>query len=1043
MEIAEFQKSLDITSQYLQRDYLPDISSKEILNIQEETNLRTGVRMMHIQEVTYENGENIQEKLGTVFSALSNLKNTLFLLLDSDGTKVNFYFGIKLNNHSDSISTVYRTLTNSLKGQFQGLKYESIKPSDVVDYVDALNSDTNIAVVTTIAGLKNRGLYDNEHYIQGMEKFIDSMYGQAFTGLILASSLDATDIEIQRKSYEDIYTQLSELEEYQLMYTLNKGGSTNITRGTSMTEAISKSTSYSESISQSSEDSKKRNKTTSGIQSIAIIAGTAVAATIATGGAAAAGMLLMGGVSMANSILSQASKVNDKQKSKSISNTKSKSYSFGSNESFSEGISTGESIGIQQNHKNKRISNLLKKLDLQFERLNEFETSGVWEVGAYFLADNPSAVQMAASNYKSIVTGEENYVENSAINYWFKNEKEKDNERNAIRSALVNFRHPYFNILDDGHNQISIGATSLISSKELAIHMSLPRKSIVGLPILEQTRFNREIINHENGFQEHLDLGSIYDLGSIREQKVNLNMQSLAMHTFVTGSTGSGKSNTIYNILDGLMDNGIHVLVIEPAKGEYKHVFGQKDDVFVYGTNRSYTKLLKINPFSFPKGIHVYEHIDRLIEIFNVCWSMEAAMPAFLKEAIIKAYENVGWDVDESINVIRENIFPNIQDLEESLNDVIHHSGFSDEVKGNYTGALVTRVKSLGTGINRQILTDNEVSYKDLFDRNVLIDLSRIGSSEVKSLVMGLLVIKLNEYRMSTQTSLNSKLMHVTVLEEAHVLLRASSNTYNNLTKLSVEMLSNSIAEMRTYGEGFMIVDQSPSSVDESAIKNTNTKIVLRLPDSKDREIVGKSMGMSDEQIDDLANLPVGVGGVYQNNWIGSALCKISYFESKERMFVEKDINRTKLEKEALQKVINLMLSNVTDAKSIVSDKDIGFLNCSVSTKNQLKVMLTEYETKGLLEIWSTENKFSLSQLVCKYLIKIESIEGKLQKSSGMDDLNSQLEIYIQHKIGFLNLAKKEYLKGLVIVYLTKKYPEVKLWEKWMTTRKEVVTWMN
>lgn len=746
---------------------------------------------------------------------------------------------------------------------------------------------------------------------------------------------------------------------------------------------------------------------------------------------------------MANSILSQASKVNDKQKSKSISNTKSKSYSFGSNESFSEGISTGESIGIQQNHKNKRISNLLKKLDLQFERLNEFETSGVWEVGAYFLADNPSAVQMAASNYKSIVTGEENYVENSAINYWFKNEKEKDNERNAIRSALVNFRHPYFNILDDGHNQISIGATSLISSKELAIHMSLPRKSIVGLPILEQTRFNREIINHENGFQEHLDLGSIYDLGSIREQKVNLNMQSLAMHTFVTGSTGSGKSNTIYNILDGLMDHGIHVLVIEPAKGEYKHVFGQKDDVFVYGTNRSYTKLLKINPFSFPKGIHVYEHIDRLIEIFNVCWSMEAAMPAFLKEAIIKAYENVGWDVDESINVIGENIFPNIQDLEESLNDVIHHSGFSDEVKGNYTGALVTRIKSLGTGINRQILTDNEVSYKDLFDRNVLIDLSRIGSSEVKSLVMGLLVIKLNEYRMSTQTSLNSKLMHVTVLEEAHVLLRASSNTYNSLTKLSVEMLSNSIAEMRTYGEGFMIVDQSPSSVDESAIKNTNTKIVLRLPDSKDREIVGKSMGMSDEQIDDLANLPVGVGGVYQNNWIGSALCKISYFESKERMFVEKDINRTKIEKEALQKVINLMLSNVTEAKSIVSDKDIGFLNCSVSTKNQLKVMLTEYETKGLLEIWSAENKFSLSQLVCKYLIKIDSIEGKLQKSSGMDDLNSQLEMYIQHKIGFLNLAKKEYLKGLVIVYLRKKYPEVKLWEKWMITRKEVVTWMN
>ena len=27
--------------------------------------------------------------------------------------------------------------------------------------------------------------------------------------------------------------------------------------------------------------------------------------------------------------------------------------------------------------------------------------------------------------------------------------------------------------------------------------------------------------------------------------------------------------------------------------------------------------LLKINPFSFPDDIHVLEHIDRLIEIFN------------------------------------------------------------------------------------------------------------------------------------------------------------------------------------------------------------------------------------------------------------------------------------------------------------------------------------------------------------------------------------------------------------------------------------------
>ena len=46
-----------------------------------------------------------------------------------------------------------------------------------------------------------------------------------------------------------------------------------------------------------------------------------------------------------------------------------------------------------------------------------------------------------------------------------------------------------------------------------------------------------------------------------------------------------------------------------------------------------------------------------------------------------------------------------------------------------------------------------------------------------------------------------------------------------NLQGKSVEMITNSIAEMRTYGEGFIIADQSPELLDEAVIRNTNTKI--------------------------------------------------------------------------------------------------------------------------------------------------------------------------------------------------------------------------
>ena len=43
----------------------------------------------------------------------------------------------------------------------------------------------------------------------------------------------------------------------------------------------------------------------------------------------------------------------------------------------------------------------------------------------------------------------------------------------------------------------------------------------------------------------------------------------------------------------------------------------------------------------------------------------------------------------------------------------------------------------------------------------------------------------------------------------------------------SVEMLTNAIAEIRTFGEGFVIVDQAPDLLDTAAIRNTNTKILL------------------------------------------------------------------------------------------------------------------------------------------------------------------------------------------------------------------------
>jgi len=151
--------------------------------------------------------------------------------------------------------------------------------------------------------------------------------------------------------------------------------------------------------------------------------------------------------------------------------------------------------------------------------------------------------------------------------------------------------------------------------------------------------------------------------------------------------------------------------------------------------------------------------------------------------------------------------------------------------------------------------------------------------------------LKLQEYCKTSRVE-KDELRHITVLEEAHKLLKKTSteqsNETANLQGKSVEMLANAIAEMRAYGEGFIIADQSPGLLDMSVIRNTNTKIILSLPGEGDRVLVGKAAGLNDDQIVELAKLPRSVAAVYQNNWIQPVLCKVPELKKPDKKYIIK-----------------------------------------------------------------------------------------------------------------------------------------------------------
>lgn len=584
-----------------------------------------------------------------------------------------------------------------------------------------------------------------------------------------------------------------------------------------------------------------------------------------------------------------------------VSRSVSQGLNFGGSFARSSTVTAmiGKNEGITQSFTNFNIKHALELLENQMKRLEQSSALGMWDFAAYVLSEDQNVANNVAHSYLALTLGEDSYMSKSAVNLWRGTFEEERDITKTISDYLRELRHPLFGLnpdvidYDEEFNEYPsvVTATTSLSGKELAYSLNFPQKSIAGLPILECAEFGRTVVTYDdlNKDDKLLELGNIFHMHHLEKNKVTLSVDSLASHTFITGSTGSGKSNTIYQLINKSRKQGIKFLIVEPAKGEYKHVFGNDKDVSVYGTNPNLTPLLRINPFSFDEKIHILEHLDRLIEIFNVCWPMYAAMPAVLKNAVEKSYEDCGWDLLRSVNKYGEKIYPTFNDISRNVKSIIETSEYDSENKGAYKGSLLTRLQSLTNGINGLVFSINEIPVADLFDQNVIVDLSRVGSSETKSLIMGILVLKLQEYRMSKVEEVNSNLKHITVLEEAHNLLRRTSVEQSadnsNLLGKSVEMLANAIAEMRTYGEGFVIADQAPGLMDMSVIRNTNTKIIMRLPDQSDRELVGRAASLNEDQITELAKLPCGVAAVYQNEWVQPVLCKIGKYDNDNNTY--------------------------------------------------------------------------------------------------------------------------------------------------------------
>ncbi len=871
---AKLSRIFQTAEMFINKGYLD--SFRDAVLIKEDSRKIQDVdklKIIEMSKIVFDE-EDINDKLSGVYNALYNLGVSVGIYIVGTRTDTRFYF-VTRSEHIASLAG--DVIESMLRGNFPGIELRKFNHDDEKKLIDGIVKNEygeenikGLATVSMIPSVRSEEKHEKK-FVQGLEKFIDAMQHKEYVAVLIGVPLDKNAVTNRKHGLEELYSILSPYAKLSIAYGENISSA--ITKGVSksFSDSINESVSNSNSVSTSN---------TVGSTS------TASSGSSFGGGSSGEGGHSNWGFNSGTSSSSSSSYTSGTSFSRSVSK------SLGSTETISTNAGETDTMGSSLTHTlnfdNKGIDELMQKIDEQIKRIKTWESYGLWETCGYFFSQDISTSVLAATTYKALMTGDGSGVENAHVNIW---ENRNEQQRRSIKSIVDSVRflvHPKAEIKGTGgvSDQI-VSPTSLVGGNELPVLLGLPRKSVRGVSVVEMAEFGRNVIYENYQPRRSISIGKIYHMGVEEETEVRMNLDLLSSHCFITGSSGSGKSYATYNLLDALLKNGISMLVIEPAKGEYKQVFGRLDRVRIYTTNIDTYQMIRLNPFQFPDEMHVLVHIEQLLQIFNASWPLYAAMPAILKEAVVDSYVQCGWDVKNSIWIRNEldRKYPLFSDVLKRLPEIINTSDYSADSKGDYKGALVTRVQSMTTGIVGEIFK-NPIGIDDstLFDGNTIIDLSDVSSDETIALMMGIVIMKLNEYRKSqrkknSEEGHDSSFKHVTVLEEAHNLLKRTSKDQNqegaNMVGKSVEMISNSIKEMRTYGEGFIIIDQSPLAIDSSAVENTATKIIMNTPSKEACEELGSALALNENQTRELSRLNVGVAAIMQKGWMQPVLMKV------------------------------------------------------------------------------------------------------------------------------------------------------------------------
>ena len=853
-----------------------------VLALDEKINL-TDVKFYHIKELTFEEDSPRREAFENVISAIRMQGVVFIYLVFGSATNVSFYVGVakdlsfKDELELDIDDVANRVLKPSIEGNFRGSVLEEVKEKNELVF-----KMQNMKRFAKISGVPS--IYKDKEDFQGIDRLIDIMSGDEFMLLILAKPISNDKIDEIEQMLFDAYNQISLLSKAQIQQ--NDGVSITKTKG----KSEGKSESFGENNSTSSVEGKTYSRNT-GKQS-----GTSSSRQSSTSSSSSSDNYTYGDAASISS---------------SITESKSSSTTHGSNSSenssLAQAVNLGKNIGFELT--NKMANEWLKYMDdVMFSRINYGKNRGLFNSSIYIMSNEQGNITKLGNTIMSIFSGDENNKNPLNVKKLdiIHDKNEIENIKNLQISKIGDISNLNKITLRRLNSQSAFYNTNYLSTNELSIIASLPKKEVVGLSLKEEVEFGLNL-KEQVIEKDAIFLGNMVQSGKILQNEIYLQKSWLDKHIFIAGVTGSGKTTTCQRILKSA---NLPFLVIEPAKTEYRTLLNDNKDIIIFTLGDDRVAPFRLNPFEFFPHENISSRVDMIKANIEASFDMEAAIPQIIEAALYECYEDYGWDIATSTNSkfiepFKDGVFafPTLSDLIEKTTHVVKKQGFDDRLKNDYIGSINARLQGLLVGQKSFMLNcSRSINFVDLLEKNIVLELEQIKNGAEKSLIMGFILININEaLKIKYKECKNSgkEFRHITLVEEAHRLLSKFTPGYSVNKKLGVETFADMLAEVRKYGESLIIVDQIPNKLTPEVLKNTNTKIVHKLFAQDDKEAIGNTMSLSDEQKNFLSNLETGRAIISNPNFTKPIQVQIKQLENAKTTGI-KDINDEDIRKNSL-----------------------------------------------------------------------------------------------------------------------------------------------